>query len=95
MNAVEEVLMAISGCEQHDHYAQRLDITMSKWREIANETIHPPICFSEHCDNGECDRYRKALQVKPGDEPGSLFGTPVLLIADQPQIQVVHGETSA
>jgi hypothetical protein len=94
----DDVFSLVNACLSHGHTPTFLDVTVSGWHELAREVYPMPRAGGHfhidpefECGDYNCEAYRRALRVKPGDEPGSLAGVPVRIIADPPPpIVAVH-----
>jgi len=95
--AVADVFTIIDACNTHGHTPAFLEVTMSAWRSLALDIYppreHAPHMLNDDCADASCAALRRAMRVKPGDEPGTLVGVPVRIVADPPPpIIAVHAE---
>jgi hypothetical protein len=92
----EDVFTVVDACNKHGHTPAFLEVTLSAWRMLVTKMYpprleHPLHLLDQECDDEDCQRMRRASRVKPGDEPGTLIGVTVRIVADPPPpIVAVH-----
>jgi hypothetical protein len=92
-----DVFAVINACETHGHTPAFLEVTQQAYRSLALSIFpgrwnHAPHMLTDDCADADCVALRRALRVKPGDEPGTRAGVPVRIVADPPPpIVAVHG----
>jgi hypothetical protein len=91
-----DVFTVIDACDKHGHTPAFLEVTLSAWRQLVLAMYpprldHPMHLLDEECDDENCQAMRRASRIVPGDEPGTLVGVPVRIVADPPPpIVAVH-----